>query len=320
MDTLKIFAVGDGAVGKTCMYVRYASGTYTSDSRPTVFQNYTVTTVFKNKRYNLSLWDTAGDEEYDRVRPLSYPNTNLFLVCFSVFSPHSLENVRDKWHPEISHHCPGTPFILVGTKRDLRTDPSVLESLIISGPPVSFEVASEVARELHASAYIEISSLNGDHIQDLFTLAIKAAATGSTGMPHSKRKQSVSSNETMKSVSFWGTLWNAVVPHIGTSRPSAAIRRPSLLFSNVFGILPHELWLNIFSFCDPKALFRLSAVCRDFRALASTNELWTRFIPTSIISSSSNKGVPLKSLFIASAAFYIYAISTHPTGDWIFVP
>ncbi|KAH3714292.1 hypothetical protein Pelo_19200 [Pelomyxa schiedti] len=81
-------------------------------------------------------------------------------------------------------------------------------------------------------------------------------------------------------------------------------------------MLPHELWMNIFSFCDPKALFRLSAVCRDFRALASTDGLWARFIPTSIIRSSANKGVPLKSLFRSSAAFYIYRRG----ADWIFVP
>ncbi|KAH3731851.1 hypothetical protein Pelo_17320 [Pelomyxa schiedti] len=92
------------------------------------------------------------------------------------------------------------------------------------------------------------------------------------------------------------------------------------LFSNVFGMLPHELWMNIFSFCDPKDLFRLSGVCRDFRALASTDGLWTRFIPTRILSSPSNKGAPLKSLFRSSAAFYIYVSGTNAPGDWIFVP
>ncbi|KAH3766712.1 hypothetical protein Pelo_1426 [Pelomyxa schiedti] len=81
------------------------------------------------------------------------------------------------------------------------------------------------------------------------------------------------------------------------------------LFSNVFGMLPHELWLNIFSFCDPKDLFRLSAVCRDFQALASSDGLWTRFCTTSIISSSLERGVPLKSLWRSSNL-----------TDWIFVP
>ena len=57
-----------------------------------------------------------------RLRPLSYPQTDVFLICFSVTSPASFENVRAKWYPEVSHHCPNTPIILVGTKLDLRED------------------------------------------------------------------------------------------------------------------------------------------------------------------------------------------------------
>jgi len=70
--------------------------------------------------YTLGLFDTAGQEDYDRLRPLSYPQTDVFLVCFSVVSPASFENVKEKWVPEITHHCPKTPFLLVGTQSDLR--------------------------------------------------------------------------------------------------------------------------------------------------------------------------------------------------------
>lgn len=63
---------------------------------------------------SLGLWDTAGQEDYDRLRPLSYPQTDVFLICFSVASPSSFENVTSKWYPEIKHHCPDAPIILVG--------------------------------------------------------------------------------------------------------------------------------------------------------------------------------------------------------------
>ncbi|KAJ1339823.1 hypothetical protein BSLG_005561 [Batrachochytrium salamandrivorans] len=78
---------------------------------------------------NLGLWDTAGQEDYDRLRPLSYPQTDVFLICFSLVSPPSFENVRTKWFPEISHHAPSTACILVGTKLDLREDRDTIEKL-----------------------------------------------------------------------------------------------------------------------------------------------------------------------------------------------
>lgn len=56
---------------------------------------------------SLGLWDTAGQDDYDRLRPLSYPDTDVFLICFSLVSPNSFANVSDKWSPEINHHAPG---------------------------------------------------------------------------------------------------------------------------------------------------------------------------------------------------------------------
>ena len=56
--------------------------------------------------YTLGLFDTAGQEDYDRLRPLSYPQTDVFLVCFSVTSPASFENVKEKWFPEVRSPLP----------------------------------------------------------------------------------------------------------------------------------------------------------------------------------------------------------------------
>lgn len=75
----------------------------------------------------LALWDTAGQEDYDRLRPLSYPDTDVILMCFSVDSPDSLENIPEKWTPEVKHFCPNVPIILVGNKKDLRNDPATIK-------------------------------------------------------------------------------------------------------------------------------------------------------------------------------------------------
>ena len=72
-----------------------------------------VTVMIGDDPYTLGLFDTAGQEDYDRLRPLSYPQTDVFLVCFSVTSPASFENVKEKWFPEVHHHCPGVPCLIV---------------------------------------------------------------------------------------------------------------------------------------------------------------------------------------------------------------
>lgn len=108
----------------------------------------------------LVLCMTIGQEDYDRLRPLSYPQTDVFLVCFSVTSPASFENVKEKWFPEVHHHCPGVPCLIVGTQVDLRDDPNMLQKLARQKQrPIPFEAGERLARELGAVKYAECSAL-----------------------------------------------------------------------------------------------------------------------------------------------------------------
>jgi small GTP-binding protein len=119
--------------------------------------------------YTLGLFDTAGQEDYDRLRPLSYPQTDVFLVCFSVTSPASFENVREKWFPEVHHHCPGVPCLIVGTQVDLREDTSVKDKLAKQRmAPVKREDGEKMARELGAVKYVECSALTQYKLKDVF--------------------------------------------------------------------------------------------------------------------------------------------------------
>ena len=119
--------------------------------------------------YTVQLWETACQEGCDRLRPLGYPNTTVFLVCFSVADPHSFKNVQEKWVPEIKHHCPNVPFLLVGTQVDLRYDRAVLDKLAKNKEtPVSKESGEMLAKSLNAAKYMECSALTGEGVKNVF--------------------------------------------------------------------------------------------------------------------------------------------------------
>merc|ERR1711907_31946 len=146
---VKCVVVGDGAVGKTCMLISYTEGKFPKEYVPTVFDNYEATIIVEGKEVKFSLWDTAGQEGYARIRTLSYPKTDIFLLCFSVVNHPSFVNVKDRWYVEIKHHCPNVPIILVGTKADLRNDESTLETLRKDGKsPITEEEANNMVKEL----------------------------------------------------------------------------------------------------------------------------------------------------------------------------
>ena len=155
MKAIKCVVVGDGGVGKTCMLISYTKNVFLTEYIPTVFENYTVNVLVNNKPVSLTLWDTAGQEDYDRLRQLSYPQTDIFLICFSIASPDSLRNVCDKWYPEVKHHCPDTPIFLVGTKLDLRDDPNtILKLKAKSLSPVAYDQGLDMMTRLNAKKYL----------------------------------------------------------------------------------------------------------------------------------------------------------------------
>lgn len=174
MEPIKCVVVGDGAVGKTCLLMSFAENTFPQEYVPTVFDNYNTAIMIDDKPYSLGLWDTAGQEEYDRMRALCYPQTDVFLVCFSLVTPSSFENVKIRWIPELNTNCKDAPYILVGTKLDLREDEKTIETLKKQDlAPVTREMGEALAREVNAYQYMECSALSQEGLKELFDTAAR---------------------------------------------------------------------------------------------------------------------------------------------------
>ena len=178
MQNVKCVVVGDGAVGKTCLLISYSNNVFPEEHIPTVFDNYQANVYVNGRPISLGLWDTAGQEDYDRLRPLSYPGTDVFLLCYSVENPTSLANLKSKWALEIAHYAPETRFIVVGTKCDLRDDENVIRKLGQRGlSPVTVEEGEQMAAELGADGHFECSALTQRGLKSAFDAAIRTAMT-----------------------------------------------------------------------------------------------------------------------------------------------
>ncbi len=122
----------------------------------------------------MALFDTAGQEDFDRLRPLSYPDTSIVLICFSVDSPVSATSVIEKWMPEIRHFCGQCPVMIVACKKDLRTDPETIAKLKQEGErPVTSDVGKQIATQIKADAYMECSAKTREGVQEVFVHAAR---------------------------------------------------------------------------------------------------------------------------------------------------
>ncbi|KAJ3439766.1 gtpase crac1b [Anaeramoeba flamelloides] len=168
---IKLVVVGDGAVGKTCALMCFARNEFPKEYVPTVFDNQITHITLNEERILISLWDTSGQDDYERLRPLSYPGTDIFLLCYSVARRDSFKNIKTKWYLEIKHHCPNVPFVLVGCKTDLRKDEKYLKEKNVV--PVRYEEGLSLANEINAVSFQEMSSLTRENLKGTFTESIK---------------------------------------------------------------------------------------------------------------------------------------------------
>ncbi|XP_044763529.1 rho-related GTP-binding protein RhoC-like [Coccinella septempunctata] len=168
----KLVVVGDGACGKTSLLTAQCNNTFSEMYLPSIYETYLTSVTYESSVISFALWDTAGEEDYDRLRPLSYPRTDVVLMCFNVDNPVSLQNIHHKWYPEIKHFCPSVPILLVATKLDLRYNEQICKILSQKGETtVSHENGYRASKKIKAYGYIECSAKTMEGVKEVFRKA-----------------------------------------------------------------------------------------------------------------------------------------------------
>lgn len=192
---LRVAAVGDGAVGKTAILHRYRDpdGEFITDPTkyvPTVFEEFkTSKTTKKGKEVELTLMDSAGQEDLRELMKFSFNDTDVFILCFSCVEPNSFNNIKLSWM-ELLKSTSWTKeksalnkkeIVLVMTKTDLLEDQKALELLQAQDPkkkPIRLEQGESLAKEIGAFKFVCCSSLRNEGIQDVFDAVLEAADKG----------------------------------------------------------------------------------------------------------------------------------------------
>lgn len=164
---LKCVFLGDRKVGKTWLITTFITRENPSGHLPTIFDSFSAKFEIKKKQVELNLWDTASDLEYDRVRQLSYPNTDVFFICYAINSIRSFDNVKN-WYNEIKNISEANkiPIILVATKDDTRNDQSQQDI-------ITTEMGISLQKEFNFSDFVETSSLERKNLYTLFEKAVE---------------------------------------------------------------------------------------------------------------------------------------------------
>ena len=179
--SIKILLLGDPSVGKTSLQIRFEDGYFPLEYIPTVFNSYSAELVVENITFRIVIFDTNGNEDYDRIRHLSYPGTDVVLLCFSLVSRETFYHIKTKWIKEIRQYQPNSHCILVGLKSDLKRDFALNQDQMNSNEaesneikdqtPISTSEIEQMKDDINADYFFECSSLADIKVTEIFETA-----------------------------------------------------------------------------------------------------------------------------------------------------
>jgi len=179
LSDIHIVVVGDEKCGKTNLISRFISNTTPASYKPTSFDKFLTSREVGGEPCSLTVWDTSGSQNFDTVRPLSYGEADVFIICFKVGDPISLYNAKSRWAEEVAKHS-SAPLLLCGCMADLRGDEGTVAHLARLGrSPVTPEQALAVASQVGARNYVETAALVS-YVETLSLFSLAAV----TGLEH----------------------------------------------------------------------------------------------------------------------------------------
>ncbi|KAN0031380.1 hypothetical protein ACTFIV_005244 [Dictyostelium citrinum] len=158
------------------MMMTYSSGSFPTGYVPSNVDATSLDIEYNGKVCHVGFWDSSALPEFDNIRPSTYPNTNVIILCFSIDSPTSYENITKKWIPEIKQYAPSkhTPIILLGTKCDLREDENTINLLKENNQlPITNKQGLALSKEIKATVYLECSALRNEGIIEIFKQVVR---------------------------------------------------------------------------------------------------------------------------------------------------
>uniref|UniRef100_A0A182Q742 Uncharacterized protein n=1 Tax=Anopheles farauti TaxID=69004 RepID=A0A182Q742_9DIPT len=163
-----IVVVGDGAVGKTCLLHAYTDKSFKNFYEPTIYDKESIEMVLDGQKYTIQLHDTAGQEEYDKIRQQFYKRADCFLLCYSIDNRVSFENAANKWIPEIKTDPP-VPIVLLGTKLDMRRG---------RNDEVTTAEGEKLRRAINGNSFVECSAKQNCHVELAIEEGVRACLMG----------------------------------------------------------------------------------------------------------------------------------------------